>query len=247
MRGEPPPQGRFAATAGRRVRRCLERCCGGARLLGRPRHLHIFNKWLQERYGCEVVAFTADLGQGGEELSRPGARPCGWARRPSAWRTCAKSSPATSSSRCSARIRLRRRVPPRHLRGRPRGLRPARRRGLHPAERPPHESRRGGRPPPAGGCRTPARPARMKYSPAPPPGHGRGISYSADGFTGRPTLTFPGLRSAASRQQHGGAGGAPAFERAVRLGGLRERKRLVGEDLHRARAHHVEEVGRHRQ
>jgi argininosuccinate synthase len=30
------------------------------------RHLHIL-KWLQETYGCEVVTFTADLGQG-EEL-----------------------------------------------------------------------------------------------------------------------------------------------------------------------------------
>ncbi|MCY4467698.1 MAG: argininosuccinate synthase, partial [Thiotrichales bacterium] len=26
----------------------------------------IILKWLQERYGCEVVTFTADLGQGGE-------------------------------------------------------------------------------------------------------------------------------------------------------------------------------------
>ncbi|ODS04003.1 argininosuccinate synthase [Methyloceanibacter marginalis] len=34
----------------------------------------IILKWLQETYGCEVVTFTADLGQG-EELERRGRRP----------------------------------------------------------------------------------------------------------------------------------------------------------------------------
>ena len=34
----------------------------------------IILKWLQETYGCEVVTFTADLGQG-EELEPPAARP----------------------------------------------------------------------------------------------------------------------------------------------------------------------------
>ena len=33
----------------------------------RPRHLH-HPQWLQETYGCEIVTFTADLGQG-EELA----------------------------------------------------------------------------------------------------------------------------------------------------------------------------------
>ena len=35
----------------------------------------IILKWLQTVYGCEVVTFTADLGQG-EELEPPGRKRC---------------------------------------------------------------------------------------------------------------------------------------------------------------------------
>jgi argininosuccinate synthase len=35
----------------------------------------IILKWLQTEYGCEVVTFTADLGQGEELSSRPARRP----------------------------------------------------------------------------------------------------------------------------------------------------------------------------
>ena len=48
-------------------------------------------KWLQTAYGCEVVTFTADLGQG-EELARRARRP-----------RCSASSPRTSSSTTCAR------------------------------------------------------------------------------------------------------------------------------------------------
>ena len=38
----------------------------------------IILKWLQEEYRCEVVTFTADIGQGEEvELARAKARDCG--------------------------------------------------------------------------------------------------------------------------------------------------------------------------
>ncbi len=62
----------------------------------------IILKWLTEQYDAEVIAYSADLGQG-EELdfmSRP--RP----RRPAPAKATSlisrKNSPATSSSRCSA-------------------------------------------------------------------------------------------------------------------------------------------------
>ena len=44
-------------------------------------------KWLQVTYGCEVVTFTADLGQG-EELvpARAKAKPGRRARRVGGWR-----------------------------------------------------------------------------------------------------------------------------------------------------------------
>ena len=61
--------------------------------------------WLIETYGAEVIAFCADLGQG-EELApveAQGARPAARARSTS--RTCARSSCATSSSRCCAPTR----------------------------------------------------------------------------------------------------------------------------------------------
>ena len=66
----------------------------------------IILKWLQETYGCEVVTFTADLGQGEElEPARRKAELLGVSRRTSSSTTCARSSSATSSSRCSAPTR----------------------------------------------------------------------------------------------------------------------------------------------
>ena len=63
----------------------------------------IILKWLQTEYGCEVITFTADLGQG-EELEPARAKANCWASSPriSTSSTCAKNSCATSSSRCSA-------------------------------------------------------------------------------------------------------------------------------------------------
>jgi argininosuccinate synthase len=65
----------------------------------------IILKWLQTEYGCEVVTFTADLGQGEElEPARKKAEMLG-VRPRSTSRTCARNSCATSSSRCSAPTR----------------------------------------------------------------------------------------------------------------------------------------------
>ena len=63
----------------------------------------IILKWLQTTYGCEVVTFTADLGQG-EELDRPAKRPSCWAssRKTSLSRICARNSFAITFFRCSA-------------------------------------------------------------------------------------------------------------------------------------------------
>ena len=59
-------------------------------------------KWLQETYGCEVVTFTADIGQGEElEPARQEGR-SSWASSRSSSTICARSSCATSCSRCSA-------------------------------------------------------------------------------------------------------------------------------------------------
>jgi argininosuccinate synthase len=66
----------------------------------------IILKWLQTEYGCEVVTFTADLGQGEElEPARKKAEMLGVKPRTSTSRTCARNSCATSSSRCSAPTR----------------------------------------------------------------------------------------------------------------------------------------------
>ena len=63
----------------------------------------IILKWLQRPYGCEVVTFTADLGQGEElEPAREKAELLGVKPATSSSRTCARNSSATSSSRCSA-------------------------------------------------------------------------------------------------------------------------------------------------
>jgi hypothetical protein len=51
---------------------------GRARLFRRALTPSIILKWLQTTYGCEVVTFTADLGQG-EELGRRAERRCCWA------------------------------------------------------------------------------------------------------------------------------------------------------------------------
>jgi len=67
----------------------------------------IILKWLQTTYGCEVVTFTADLGQG-EELA-PRARKGAASRHQAAEHLhrgfAAKSSCATTYFRCSARMR----------------------------------------------------------------------------------------------------------------------------------------------
>ena len=63
-------------------------------------------RWLQDNYRCEVVTFTADLGQGEElEPARAKAELLGVKPRTSTSTTCARSSSATSSSRCSAPTR----------------------------------------------------------------------------------------------------------------------------------------------
>ncbi len=63
----------------------------------------IILKWLQETYGCEVVTFTADLGQGEElEPARKKAEMLGIKKRTSSSRTCARNSSATTCSPCSA-------------------------------------------------------------------------------------------------------------------------------------------------
>ena len=60
-------------------------------------------KWLQDAYGCEVVTFTADIGQG-EELSpaRAKAIRMGIKREHISSTICAKNSCATSCFRCFA-------------------------------------------------------------------------------------------------------------------------------------------------
>ena len=67
----------------------------------------IILKWLQTTYGCEVVTFTADLGQG-EELEPARRKAELLASSPSTFssRTCARNSCATMSSRCSAPTRI---------------------------------------------------------------------------------------------------------------------------------------------
>jgi argininosuccinate synthase len=63
----------------------------------------IILKWLQTTYGCEVVTFTADLGQGEElEPARRKAELLGIKPKTSSSRTCATSSCATTCSPCSA-------------------------------------------------------------------------------------------------------------------------------------------------
>ena len=58
-------------------------------------------KWLVETYDCEVVTFTADLGQGEElEPARAKAEMFG-VKEIYISRICAKNSCATMSSRCS--------------------------------------------------------------------------------------------------------------------------------------------------
>jgi argininosuccinate synthase len=60
-------------------------------------------KWLQDVYHCEIVTFTADLGQG-EELEPARGKALKWLgsnRKISSSKTCARSSCAISSSPCS--------------------------------------------------------------------------------------------------------------------------------------------------
>ena len=62
-------------------------------------------KWLQETYQCEVVTFTADIGQGEEvEPARAKAKPLGVKRSIS--KTFAKNSFVTMCSRCSGPTRF---------------------------------------------------------------------------------------------------------------------------------------------
>ncbi len=66
----------------------------------------IILKWLQETYQCEVVTFTADLGQGEElEPARKKAELLGIKKENISLKTCAKSSCAITCSRCSAPTR----------------------------------------------------------------------------------------------------------------------------------------------
>ena len=63
----------------------------------------IILKWLQTTYQCEVVTFTADLGQG-ESSVRRATRRCSSASSPrtSSWTISVRNSSATTSFRCSA-------------------------------------------------------------------------------------------------------------------------------------------------
>ena len=66
----------------------------------------IILKWLQTIYGCEVVIFTADLGQGEElEPARQKAFCSASKRKTSSSRICAKNSSATTYSRCFEQMR----------------------------------------------------------------------------------------------------------------------------------------------
>ncbi len=63
----------------------------------------IILKWLQVTYGCEVVTFTADLGQGEElEPARRKAELLG-IKQESISRICARISSAITCFRCSGR------------------------------------------------------------------------------------------------------------------------------------------------
>ena len=57
-------------------------------------------KWLQETYDCEVVTFTADIGQG-EEVEPARAKAEAMGIKKSILMTCAKNLYATLSSPCS--------------------------------------------------------------------------------------------------------------------------------------------------
>ena len=57
----------------------------------------IILKWLIEEYGCEVIAFSADLGQG-EELDFVPEKARNTGARSAMSKTCARSSSVTSSS-----------------------------------------------------------------------------------------------------------------------------------------------------
>ena len=61
-------------------------------------------RWLQETYGCEVVTFTADIGQG-EELGPAREKAERMVPWPSMSRTCAKNSRPSTSSPCSGPMR----------------------------------------------------------------------------------------------------------------------------------------------
>ncbi len=64
-------------------------------------------KWLQDTYQCEIVTFTADLGQGEElEPARAKALQFGIKSENILLMTCVKSLCATLYSQCSALIRF---------------------------------------------------------------------------------------------------------------------------------------------
>ncbi len=76
----------------------------------------IILKWLQTTYGCEVVTFTADLGQGEElEPARRKAELLGIKSENIFIEDLREEFVATTSSRCSAQRRLRGRVSARHV------------------------------------------------------------------------------------------------------------------------------------
>ncbi len=58
--------------------------------------------WLKEKYGCKVVAFVADLGQGAGGAGRASReRPSPAGPTSASWPTCGGSSPSNTASRCS--------------------------------------------------------------------------------------------------------------------------------------------------
>ena len=65
----------------------------------------IILKWLREQYQCEVVTFTADVGQG-EEVNPLAPRQRPWASRKYTSMTYARNLLVTSSTPCSAPTRF---------------------------------------------------------------------------------------------------------------------------------------------
>ncbi len=88
-----------AKTGGEKIKKVVLAYSGGL-------DTSIILKWLQETYGCEVVTFTADLGQGEElEPARGKAEMLGIKPEHIFIEDLRESSFATTCSRCSAPTR----------------------------------------------------------------------------------------------------------------------------------------------